>query len=42
MNKIDMNSDGFSDEQIIELRKIINDHIKDARKKIKTQEMFVM
>lgn len=33
MNKIDMNSDGFSDEQIIELRKIINDHIKDARKK---------
>lgn len=28
-----MNSDGFSNEQIIEFRKIINDQIKNARKK---------
>ena len=27
-----MSSDGFSNEQIIEFRKIINDHIKNARK----------
>lgn len=33
MNKIEMNSDGFSNEQIIEFRKIINDQIKNARKK---------
>lgn len=33
MNRIEMSSDGFSDDQIIELRKIINDQIKDARKK---------
>ncbi len=33
MNRIEMSSDGFSNEQIIEFRKIINDHIKNARKK---------
>lgn len=33
MNKIEMSSDGFSNEQIIEFRKIINDQIKNARKK---------
>lgn len=33
MNRIEMSSDGFSDDQIIELRKIINGQIKDARKK---------
>lgn len=33
MNRIEMSSDGFSNEQMIEFRKIINDYIKNARKK---------
>lgn len=33
MKKIEMSSDGFSNEQIIDFRKIINDQIKNARKK---------
>lgn len=33
MNEIEMSSNGFSDSQIIELRKMINNQIKDARKK---------
>lgn len=35
MNKIEMSSDDFSIEQIIECRKKINDQIKNARKKAK-------
>lgn len=30
MNKIEMSSDGFSNKQIIEFGKIINDQIKNA------------
>jgi len=33
MNRIEMSSDGFSNKQIIEFRKIINGQIKNVRKK---------